>query len=430
MKDIAGRSKRLRILIVAHAFPPMNAIGSHRSYSWARFWRDEGHEIHVLTPCKHDIDGMMDLERDLSGIRVYEVPYLPMRASHPGTVPTGKHSAVGRWEWFKTITRRARFSLAMFGDPRLLAYRPLVRKGVDIIREAQFDFIIATSPPEVCFFVARTLSRRTGVPWVADFRDAWFHNLRLYHARLAASLAGPVNQWLVNNASALVTVSRGLQQRLSSYLGREVFLAYNGFFAPERNAASPTRPWNDNKLHIAYTGRVYPGRQDPAPLFRALASLGRLRGDLAHCLSMDFYGFDRPLLRPLIEKYGVEDCVKLCGFVPYQESINVQRAADVLLFLDWTDSQGDGMLTGKLLEYLGSGRPILALGVRKDSEAARLIAETGCGVTLTCEDEIIAYLQNLLVSGRPVAVGSAACDALSRERQASTLLHQLRECLF
>jgi glycosyltransferase involved in cell wall biosynthesis len=430
MKNIAGQSKRLRILIVAHAFPPMNAIGSHRPYSWARFWRDEGHEIHVLTPSKHDLDGMMDMERDLRGICVHEVSYLPMRASHAGILRAGTHSAVGRWEWLKTITRRARFSLAMFGDPRLLAYRPMVRKGMEILRGADFDFIIATSPPEVCFFVARTLSRRTGVPWVADFRDAWFHNLRLYHTRLSSSLAGPVNQWLVDNASALVTVSRGLQERLSSYLGREVFLSYNGFFAAERNSAPPTRPWNDNKLHIAYTGRVHPGKQDPAPLFRALASLGRLRGHLAHCLSVDFYGFDRLLLRPLIERHGVEDCVTLCGFVPYQDSINVQRAADVLLFLDWTDGRGDGMLTGKLLEYLGSGRPILALGVRKDSEAARLIAETGCGATLTDEEEIVGYLQHLLVSGRPAAVGSAACDALSRERQASVLLDKLRGCLF
>src|SRR5262249_6676180 len=103
---------------------------------------------------------------------------------------------------------------------------------------------------------------------------------------------------------------------------------------------------------------------------------------------------------------------------------------DVLLFLDWTDSRGDGMLTGKLLEYLGSGRPILALGVRKDSEAARLIAETGCGATLTGEDEIVSYLQNLLASGRPAAVGSVACDALSRERQARVLLDNLRGCLF
>ena len=262
---------------------------------------------------------------------------------------------------------------------------------------------------------------------MADFRDAWFHDLRLYNDRLAASLAGPVNQWLVNNASALVTVSRGLQKRLSSYLGQEVFLAYNGFFADERNADPPTRPWSDNKLHIVYTGRVYLGKQDPTPLFRTLASLGRLHGHLAQRLSVDFYGFDMPLLRPLIEKHRVEDCVKLCGFVPYRESMNVQRSADVLLFLDWTDGRGDGMLTGKLLEYLGTGRPILALGVRKDSEAAQLIAEAGCGETLTTDEEIEKFLLHLLSSDRLPSVGSAARDQFSRKMQAHLLLETLTE---
>ena len=433
MKDVSvtvGQKKVLRILIIAHAFPPMNTIASHRPYSWARAWRDQGHEIHVLTPVKHGFDGTMDLECDLSGIQVHEVAYLPNRrvSSKCGTSP--RTASADRWESVKALTRRVRFSLGMFGDPRLLAYPSMLHDGWRVMRSHGIDLIIATSPPEMVFFVARALSKRTGIPWVADFRDAWFHDLRLYHGRLAASLAGLVNRWLVNNASALVTVSHGLQQRLSSYLGREVFLAYNGFFEAERYAPPPTRPWSDNKLHIAYTGRIYPGRQDPEPLFRALASLGRLRGHLASRLSVDFYGFDGPWLRPLIEKHGVGDCVTLRGFVPYRDSINAQRAADVLLFLDWTDGRGEGMLTGKLFEYLGSGRPILALGVHKDSEAACLIAETGCGATLTSEDEIVDYLQNLLVLGRPAAVGSAACDALSRERQARVLLDQLAVCLF
>src|SRR6266849_4845406 len=256
MKDISGRSKRLRILIVAHAFPPLNAIGSHRSYSWARFWRDEGHEIHVLTPSKHDIDGMMDLERDLRGIRVYEVPYLPMRASHPATVLTGTHSIVTRWDRLKTITRQARFSLAMFGDPRLLAYRPLVRKGIDIIREAQFDFIIATSPPEVVFFVARTLSRRTGVPWVADFRDLWFRDMRLYQSRLASWLSGPVNSWLVKCAAVLVTVSRGLRDRLSEHMGRDVLTAPQGCFVAGRYPLPAAQSCSDGTLHILSAARL------------------------------------------------------------------------------------------------------------------------------------------------------------------------------
>ena len=427
MKEIAGQSKRLRILIVAHAFPPLNAIGSHRSYSWARFWRDEGHEIHVLTPSKHDLDGMMDLERDLRGIRVYEVPYLPMPASHPGTVHTGTHSAVGRWDWLKTITRRARFSLAMFGDPRLLAYRPLVRKGMDIIREAQFDFIIATSPPEVVFFVARTLSRRTGVPWVADFRDLWFRDMRLYQSRLASWLSGPVNSWLVKCAAALVTVSRGLRDRLSEHMGRDVLISYNGFFEADRYALPHSQPRSDGKLHIVYTGRIYPGKRDPEPLFRAIRSFRTKGFDPKSRIVVDFYGFDDPGLRGLVRTYELETSVSLHGFVPYTQSMAAQHKADVLLFLDWTEVQAEGVLTGKLFEYLGTGRPILSLGRRKDSEAARLIAEAGCGVTLTTDEEIEKFLLHLLSSDRLPSVGSAARDQFSRKWQARLLLEALTE---
>jgi glycosyl transferase family 4/glycosyl transferase family 1 len=424
MKNTGGQSRSLRILIVTHAFPPMNSIASHRPYSWARFWRDEGHEVHVLTPSKHPFDGTMDLERDMHGIHVHEVGYLPLRASRPRTDPV-LCSEVGRWEWLKTITRRARFSLAMFGDPRLFAYLPMVRAGMKMMKQARMDFIIATSPPEVVFFVARTLSLRSGVPWIADFRDLWFRDMRLYQSRFASWLSGPVNWWLVKNATALITVSQGLRDRLSSYLGREVAVSYNGFFKCDQDRGVVVRSRTDTHLHIVYTGRLYPGKRDPEPLFRAIKALKTRRADLVSRLVVDFYGFDDPWLRQLIATHGLESTVMLHGFVPYSQSMAAQQSADVLLFLDWTETQADGVLTGKLFEYLGAGKPILSLGRRKDSEAAHLIADSACGVTLTTDDEILDYLLNLAIA-RSRYADSDKRNVFSREWQARLLLQTIR----
>jgi hypothetical protein len=230
-------------------------------------WRDLGHDIEVLTFARHSFDGAMDLERDRAGIRVHEVEYLPGRRSQSAAVSQG---GTARWEALKTLTRRVRFSLGIFADPRLIAYRPLLRRGLELAASRRFDFIIATSPPEVTFMVARALSRRTGTPWVADFRDLWFRDMLLYRSRLAAWLAGPLNRRLVNAAKGLVTVSRGLQERLQAYLGREVILSYNGFFE-EPAAAEAAVP--DGRKRIVYTGRLYPGKRDPEPLFRALRAL-------------------------------------------------------------------------------------------------------------------------------------------------------------
>jgi hypothetical protein len=83
------------------------------------------------------------------------------------------------------------------------------------------------------------------------------------------------------------------------------------------------------------------------------------------------------------------------------------------------------MLTGKLLEYLGSRRPIVALGLRRDSEAACLLERTGCGVTLITVPEVVAHLERLLRDGRPAPVDSPARERFSRDAQARTLLAEL-----
>src|SRR5690606_37481611 len=267
-----------------------------------------------------------------------------------------------------SATRRLRFSLAMFGDPRLLAYRALLRAGQRIVAAHDIDLIVATSPPEVALFVARAVSRRCGIPWVADFRDLWFHETRLQHSRLASHLSGRVNRWLTRDAAALITVSAGLRDRLSRFLGREVLLSYNGYFEDTRQR--PAQPADDGRLHIVYAGRVYPGRQDPEPLFRALAALRREGRAARWEIVVDFYGHPNRWLHALTAKYALDDQVRFHGFVPYHESLAAQRAASVLLFLDWTDAEGEGVLTGKLFEYLGNERPILALGRRPATEAA------------------------------------------------------------
>ena len=429
MTSAFSRAEHLRILIVAHAFPPMNSIASHRPYSWARVWRDAGHEVHVLTPAKYGFDGTMDLESDLDGIEVHEVAYLPVRTAPQRSEFHGGITAASRWAWLKDVTRRARNSLAMFTDPRLLAYIPMVRKGRKLVERSSMHLIIATSPPEVSFLVARSISRRTGTPWVADFRDLWFQDMRLHQSKLASQLSGPVNRWMVADASALVTVSQGLRQRLSDYLGRKVLVSYNGFFESDRLAPQGARPWTDAKLHLVYTGRLYRGKRDPQPLLHALQSIKRSQPDLSERLVVDFYGFDDLWLRTLVAQYEIGDCVSLHGFVPYRKSLESQRAADVLLFLDWADTEAEGVLTGKLFEYLGSGRPILSIGPRKSSEAAGIIDAGRCGMTLVSVEEIVHFLTELLHAGRPVDVDTSAVTRFSRERQALVLLDSLCEVL-
>ncbi len=96
----------------------------------------------------------------------------------------------------------------------------------------------------------------------------------------------------------------------------------------------------------------------------------------------------------LIEEAGLERIVRHVGVLSRGEAIALQRSADVLVLL--TSPTLVWELPGKVFEYFGARRPILALA--KDNEAARLVEETGTGWTVAPDDveAIVAKLESLL----------------------------------
>jgi glycosyltransferase involved in cell wall biosynthesis len=415
----------MKVLILSHAFPPMNATASHRIYSWARTWSQAGHEVHVLTPEKHPFDGSMDLNYDTQDLNIHAVPYLKGDKSRGASEEPFQRERIEKWERLKTYTRRLRFGMGMFMDLRMLAFGPLMRKGRELLRTGGFDFIISSYPPDVVHLVADRLSREFGVPWVADYRDLWFREMRLFQYRLTTFLSGIIHRRLLNRAKVISTVSKGLSERLEGLLKRPVTVSYNGFIKPPWEI-NPNRPWADGKVHVVYTGRLYPKKRDPRTFFEALAALRETEQGLEDRLAVDFYGYDVGYVETMAKALGLGGCVTAHGFVPFEQSLSIQRNADVLLFLDWADKNAEGILTGKLFEYLSSGRPVLCVATRKDTEAAEIIVNAQCGVVATSREEILAYLRGGLLTGKAGATpGIEKASFYSRDNQAKILLEQI-----
>jgi glycosyltransferase involved in cell wall biosynthesis len=419
---VALPTKSLRILIISYYFPPLNKIASHRPYSWAKTWSALGHDVHVLTPAKHAFDGSLDLDYDLNGFSVHIAPFLGRTHSSRLTLSSPEVTTRAQfWNRIKVETRRMRLGLGMFAEIASLAYFSLVSAGQRVLSAEQFDLIVSTSPPEVAHFAAHALSKRTGVPWIADYRDLWFPEMRVYQFRWAAALTGLASRRLLRDARLVSTVSQGLASRLKAFLGRDIHICYNGFteHLPQDRGR---RPWQDDRIHIVYTGALYPDKRNPEIFLRALGRALRVIPALERRLVIDIYSYDEPWLRRQVDQYGVAGCVRMHGFVSYSESIHAQRHANYLLFVDWMDDKAEGILTGKLFEYLDSGRPILCIGTQEHSEAARLIRSVRAGVVLTGDGPIQNFLEAM--------PGSAPLDLplrdqvrqYSREEQAKTFL--------
>jgi glycosyltransferase involved in cell wall biosynthesis len=418
--------RSLRILVLAYYFPPLNSTASHRPYSWAAAWAKAGHEVHVLTTEKYAFDGTLDLAYDLSSFSVHVVPYLRKGSAAAVQDELEARSAAQRWDRLKTLTRRVRLGLGMFGELAWLAYQPLLRRAVELTRRHRFDFVISTSPPEVVHFVSCALMRRTGIPWVADYRDLWFPEMRVNQFRFSAWLAGLLNRPRLLQAAAVSTVSEGLSRRLSAFLGRDVLVCYNGFL-PEAIPGRSPAPWRDGKRHIVYTGRLYPKKRDPNRFFAGLARALQEEPGLADVLCVDLYGYEEQWIREAIATHGVEQCVQVHGLVTHRDSLAAQQHADMLLFVDWMDERAEGILTGKLFEYFASGRPILCVGNRRDSEAAQMIAQAYAGIVVSTEDEVRDQLFALAKNGSgPVSQPDhGRTERYSRLRQADVLLERL-----
>jgi hypothetical protein len=118
----------------------------------------------------------------------------------------------------------------------------------------------------------------------------------------------------------------------------------------------------------------------------------------------------------------MDQIVRIGGSKTRPEILRLQRSVDGLLFFDWNDSDA-GVLTGKLFEYAFSGTPVLALGSRSDSAAARLIADLGLGCRAGDSHQIAALIRDRL-DGRPLPYAPDRCrlEAYTRERLAAKML--------
>jgi len=366
------------LLLIAYTFPPEVAIGSLRPWGLYRYLHNHGWDTVVLTASPGDAlpnvvrvphQGVSERVRILSG---------------------ATPNAIGP---LANAIRHIRNRIAeVFAYPDLESgwRKPAVSAALAMIARGRFDAILSTSLPATAHVVARDLKSRTGLPWVADFRDLWSENYDYRWGRLRKTLDRQIERTVLAHSQALVTVSEPLAVALKRLHSRPVTVIPNGFSPDE--VSEPNHRLT-RKFTLTYTGTLYAGKQDPSPLFEALSALiasGRIDAEL---LEVRFFGrnVDQPWLRAKVAACGLDRSVTLSGMVPRAESLERQRESQVLLALDWMDEQQPGVYSGKIFEYLAALRPILCIG-HTGSVVEALLNETGAGRSLNETEPLHCFL--------------------------------------
>jgi len=146
-----------------------------------------------------------------------------------------------------------------------------------------------------------------------------------------------------------------------------------------------------------------------------------------------FVGDLRSADREWAEARGLLDRVELIPYLPHRRALALQRDSEALLLLiPDAGGRGEGILSGKVFEYLAAERPILAV-VPTGGAAARLLTETGAGIIVKPDDvQAIAAAIVAMRDGEPAGRCStltptwrSALSRRARVEELATLLHSL-----
>jgi hypothetical protein len=352
-----------RILFVAFRFPPYNTAGAVRAAKLARYWYERGADLKVLSAAPQAFADTLPVR--IPEARVMRTRWLDVNAL-PAVLLGGRQriAAEGYFTERRAISVLGTLyrTFLNFPDGSVGWIRPALRAGRALTEDWRPDFIYASALPFSALLVGRSLARERGVPWFAELRDLWTEHPYNPAPFGRGWLDRRLEAATLRDARGIVTVSEPLAERLARF-GPPVEVVLNGFEQRELATLSRSR---QGPLRLVYTGMIYPAFRDPRPLFEAMK---RVRGQLE--VRVEFYGRShRAALLGAAREQGVEDLVSVFDPVSYEESLALQRGADVLLMLLWTDRAEKGMYSAKLFEYIGAHRPILAVGPGDDVAGA------------------------------------------------------------
>jgi hypothetical protein len=273
-------------------------------------------------------------------------------------------------------------------------WRPYaVAAGRKLLKEERIDALISSSPPVIGHIIAKQLKNEFKTPWVADLRDLWSQNAYYVFGRVRKSFDKRMEIKTLSYADALTTISGPMAETLQKmHPGNKVFPVVSGFDPVIVNLG---RPKLTEKFTITYTGMIYPGKRDPILLLQALKELLSEGVIASGNVEARFYGPMLPWLDMEVENRGLSDIVKQFGVVLEATALEKQRESQVLVLFDWDDPKEKGVYTGKIFEYLGSRRPVIATGGVKGNVIDTLLAETKAGDHAITVENVKNTLKNM-----------------------------------
>ncbi|MEI7663639.1 MAG: glycosyltransferase family 4 protein [Bacteroidota bacterium] len=394
-----------KVLVITYYWPPSGGAGVQRWLKFVKYLRDFNWEPVVFCPENPEYpETDNSLFADVPpGLEVLKLPIWEPYSIYKKLLGQKKEDKISAAFLSETKKNKTLENISVWirgnlfiPDARKFWAGPAVRFLMKHLKNHPVDVIISTGPPHTTHLIAMALSGKTGIPWMADFRDPWT-NIDFYKELKLSSLADKRHHKLelevLKRASAVTVISNSMASDFKKIHDRRYHVITNGYDLKDIKEDSAIEP--DVKFSLAHIGTLVSAR-NPVTLWKALQNLLAAHPELAGDLEIKLVGKVDHTVMTSLQEFGLTGFVRKIDYLPHDKVVICQQQSQVLLLIINNTPNSAMILTGKFFEYMAAKRPILCLGPA-GGDAAAILRETktgllaGFGDVGTMENHILHY---------------------------------------
>lgn len=395
-----------KILFLSYYWPPSGGPGVQRALKFNKYFSNFDIQSTVVTVDENKasyplIDHSLseEVSDDLKLIRTnsFEPLSFYKRLNKKQEIPYSGFVNMDKNTFFQKISRFIRGNF-FIPDARVGWVNYATKAALKEIESQDLKVIVSTSPPHSTQLIGLKLKAKTGLPWIADLRDPWtdiFFYKDFYHLPYAKRLDKKYEREVLEKADQIVVTSQATKDlyltKSTKLKADKVHVIPNGY---DELDFEKTLSYSEKEFVITYSGTI----ADQYQIDELILAISRLRKKHSEIpMKFRFVGKVSDGIRKKLVQYGLDDICEFVGYVSHAESIDYLLKTTILLIVIPKIKNNEGIVPGKIFEYLASRKPIICIGP-ENCNVSEYITECEAGKTFDYQNaNVEAYLKELIL---------------------------------